>query len=101
MSKAEWRKVLDLKMHPWVREYDTSNKYDLHRRVGCVLYEKAVMKITEVVETPNYYHFYGLVTVTDLDGRKIRESVEITKKRKPFLLPQWVQEQLERLECMK
>jgi len=101
MSKAEWRKILDLKMHPWVREYDSSNKLDTYRRAGSVLYEKASMRITEVIETPNFYYFSGLVTVWDLEGNKLRESLEITKKRKPFLLPQWVQEKLERLECTK
>ncbi len=101
MSKAEWRKILDLKMNPWVREYDTSNRHDTHRMAGCVLYEKASMKITQVVETPKCYHFFGVVTVWDLEGNKIRESLEVAKKLKPFLLPQRVQEQLERLECTK
>jgi hypothetical protein len=101
MSKAEWRKILDLKMHPWVREYDSSNKHDTHRRAGSVLYEKSVMRIEEVTETPAFYYFTGIVTVYDMEGVKVRESFEITKKRKPFLLPASVQEQLERLECMK
>lgn len=101
MSKAEWRKILDLKMHPWVREYDSSNKLDTHRRPGSVLYERSSMKITEVVETPAFYYFSGLVTVRDLEGVKLRESFETTKKKKPFILPDDIFKKLEELPCMK
>lgn len=99
--KPAWKKDVKLCPRIWELSYEHDNIYGHSRRSWCLEGQITVMQVERVLETPFFYFFEGHAKVYDAEGGLLRDSFEITKRRKPFLLPDWVQEQLERSECMK